>query len=134
MSFIKRRLAFVFVRLENIQWQQIRWGSMYIKCVILQLLYLECLPELVEQSSLCRFLVISRCYNYGTRFLSTSSYDFGKWNPLGALGAALFFGFAQSLGITGGTIPVLKRNSKCILNNITICIHNISTCWFCRSF
>ena len=81
MSFIKRRLAFVFVRLENIQWQQIRWGSMYIKCVILQLLYLECLPELVEQSSLCRFLVISRVLHYGTRFLSTSSYDFGKWNP-----------------------------------------------------
>ena len=25
------------------------------------------------------------------------------------LGAALFFGFAQSLGITGGTIPVLKE-------------------------
>lgn len=33
---------------------------------------------------------------------------FGKWNPLGAMGAAIFFGFAQSLSVIGSYIPIIK--------------------------
>ncbi|WP_027107744.1 ABC transporter permease [Lacticigenium naphthae] len=44
----------------------------------------------------------------GQGFISMAAMIFGKWNPLGAMGAAIFFGFAQSLAVTGNYIPVIQ--------------------------
>ncbi|WP_348658780.1 ABC transporter permease [Heyndrickxia faecalis] len=45
----------------------------------------------------------------GQGYMALAAMIFGKWNPLGAMGAALFFGFAQSLSIVGNSIPYLKE-------------------------
>jgi ABC-type uncharacterized transport system permease subunit len=45
----------------------------------------------------------------GQGFMALAAMIFGKWHPLGAMGAALFFGLAQSLSITGESIPFLKE-------------------------
>ena len=45
----------------------------------------------------------------GQGFMSLAAMIIGKWNPLGATGAALFFGLAQSLPIIGAYIPLLSH-------------------------
>lgn len=44
----------------------------------------------------------------GQGFISLAAMIFGKWHPLGAMGAAIFFGFAQSLSVVGSSVPFLQ--------------------------
>lgn len=51
----------------------------------------------------------------GQGFIAIAAMIFGKWHPLGTLGAALFFGLAQTLSIAGGNIPYIQEIPPVIL-------------------
>lgn len=51
----------------------------------------------------------------GQGFIAIAAMIFGKWHPLGTLGAALFFGLAQTLSIGGGNIPYIQEIPSVIL-------------------
>ena len=59
---------------------------------------------LFAQSIAGRFAVTTIA---GQGFISMAAMIFGKWNPIGAMGAALFFGFSQNLSIAGKAIPFI---------------------------
>lgn len=44
----------------------------------------------------------------GQGFMALAAMIFGKWHPLGAMGAALFFGLAQALSIASSSIPIIQ--------------------------
>ncbi len=45
---------------------------------------------------------------HGTGFIALAALIFGKWNPLGVLGASLFFAFSQVLAIFATSISFLE--------------------------
>ena len=45
----------------------------------------------------------------GQGFMSMAAMIFGRWKPVGAMAAALFFGFSQSMAIVGAQLPVLNQ-------------------------
>ena len=45
----------------------------------------------------------------GQGFMSMAAMIFGRWNPVGAMAAALFVGFSQSMAIVGAQLPVLNQ-------------------------
>ncbi|QYN59247.1 ABC transporter permease [Lactobacillus panisapium] len=45
----------------------------------------------------------------GQGFMALAAMIFGKWNPLGAMLASLFFGFAQSISIIGNQLPFFNH-------------------------
>ncbi|QPC46404.1 ABC transporter permease [Mangrovibacillus cuniculi] len=51
----------------------------------------------------------------GQGFMALAALIFGKWHPLGAMGAALFFGLAQSLSFVGKNIPLIADVPNVIL-------------------
>lgn len=44
----------------------------------------------------------------GSGFIALAAVIFGKWNPIGAMAASLFFGLSQSLAVIGSQLPGLS--------------------------
>ncbi|WP_025728546.1 ABC transporter permease [Atopobacter phocae] len=59
----------------------------------------------VAQSISLNFSVLTIA---GQGFISMAAMIFGNWNPIGAMGAAIFFGLAQSLSVIGSYIPIVQ--------------------------
>lgn len=45
----------------------------------------------------------------GVGFISLAAVIFGKWNPIGAMLASLFFGLSQSLAVISSRLPLLNQ-------------------------
>jgi simple sugar transport system permease protein len=45
----------------------------------------------------------------GQGFMAMAAMIFGRWNPIGAMAAAVFFGFSQSMAIVGAQLPLLDH-------------------------
>ena len=46
---------------------------------------------------------------HGLGFVAVATLIFGQWSPWGVLGAGVFFGFAQVLGLYSSSIPLLEN-------------------------
>ena len=109
-SFTKRHSDFVFVLLGNTRWRQIRWGSMYVKIRYIGVIISGGLAgiggAIYSQTMTNDF---GHATINGQGFMALAAMIFGKWHPIGAMGAALFFGFAQALAISAPAIPFLAN-------------------------
>jgi Uncharacterized ABC-type transport system, permease component len=52
----------------------------------------------------------------GQGFIAMAAMIFGKWNPLGAMAAAMFFGFSQILSVEGNNIAFIRDIPDVYLN------------------
>lgn len=46
---------------------------------------------------------------HGLGFIAVAAVIFGKWNPFGLLGASLFFGLSQTIGVYASDIPFVQN-------------------------
>lgn len=69
----------------------------------------------------------------GQGFMSMAAMIFGRHNPIGAMAAAIFFGFAQSLAVVGSQIPVISEIPSVYLQIAPYVITIIALVFFGRN-